>query len=385
MTGDRSLRTLQLGMGWFPDESGGLNRYYRELVTRLPELGVEVTGLVAGHATVAAASAGSVRPFAPADACLPARLVRLRSLVRRLLAADPSRLVVTHFALYAASCLDLVRPGRALVVHFHGPWAAESRAEGAGPLPARLKAALEAAVYRRAARCIVLSRAFGRLLEESYGVDPDRVRVVPGGIDASRFAPGVTREEARRRLGWPAGRPIVLTVRRLVRRMGLEDLLEAARAARHAVPDLLVLIAGSGPLAPDLESRAAGLGLDGAVRLVGFVPDDKLPLAYRAADLTVVPSVALEGFGLVVAESLAAGTPVLSTPVGGLPEALAGLSPDCVLPEPGPSALGSALTQALRGRLTLPGPDACIQYVRARFDWPVVTRRIKAVYQEAAP
>lgn len=383
--GGASLRTLQLGMGWFPDESGGLNRYYRDLVTRLPEAGVEVAGFVAGDATVVAASAGAVRPFAPASACLPARLMKLRTQVRRLLTADPERLMVAHFALYAASCLDLLRSGRPFVVHFHGPWAAESRAEGAGPLPARVKAALEAAVYRRATRCIVLSRAFGRLLEESYGVAPERVRVVPGGIDADRFAPNVSREAARRQLGWPTDRPIVLTVRRLVRRMGLEDLLDAARAARDRVPELLVLIAGSGPLAPDLESRAAALGLDGAVRLVGFVPDEKLPLAYAAADLTVVPSLALEGFGLVVAESLAVGTPVLGTPVGGIPEALAGLSPDAVLPESGPEALGRGLTEALTGRLVLPDPDACRRHVRRHFDWPVVTRRVKAVYEEATP
>ena len=382
--GGANVRTMQLGKGWFPDESGGLNRYYRDLVTRLPDVGVEVVGFVAGGPSVSEASSGAIRAFAPRDANLLGRLVRARSEVGRLLAREPERLVVAHFALYAAPCLDLLRSGRPFVVHFHGPWAAESRAEGAGALSARLKAALEAAVYRRATRCIVLSRAFGTLLQRTYGVPADRVRVIPGGIDADRFDPPETRSAARRRLGWPADRPIVLTVRRLVRRMGLEDLLDAARIARREVAGLVVVIAGTGSLAGELEARIAAQGLADTVRLAGFVPDEDLPLAYRAADLSVVPSLTLEGFGLVAAESLAAGTPVLATPVGGLPEVLDGLGESCLLPDAGPRPLARAMIDALRGRISLPGAPACALHARERFDWPVVTRRIKSVYEEAA-
>ena len=72
----------------------------------------------------------------------------------------------------------------------------------------------------------------------------------------------------------------------------------------------------------------------------------QLPLAYRAADLTVVPTVALEGFGLIAVESLAAGTPVLVTPVGGLPEVVAALSPALVLAATGSAPLADAVIRA---------------------------------------
>jgi glycosyltransferase involved in cell wall biosynthesis len=119
------------------------------------------------------------------------------------------------------------------------------------------------------------------------------------------------------------------------------------------------------------------------VRFLGSLPDGELPLAYRAAELTVVPTVALEGFGLIVVESLAAGTPVLVTPVGGLPETVARLSPCLVLPAAGPASLAEGLCDALAGRLALPDADTCRDYARAHYDWPVIADRIAAAYAEA--
>lgn len=382
MTETFGVNTLQLGKEWFSEQSGGLNRYYAELVRRLPEVGVGVTGLVAGSEEVTTRSAGRVRAFAPRKASLPVRLAGVRAHARRALSERPDDLVVAHFALYTAPCLDLVR-GKPMVVHFHGPWAAESRTEGAGASTVKLKHWVEQRVYQRATRFIVLSNAFGRVLADSHAVALDRIRVIPGGVDTRRFAPTHSRAEARELLGWPTDRPIAIVVRRLVRRMGLEDLISSVTHARAEVPDLLVLIAGSGPLAGELEARIRAENLDEAVRLVGFVPDEQLPLAYQAADVSMVPSVALEGFGLIVAESLAAGTPVLVTAVGGLPETLEGFAPQCVIHERGPRALAAALISALRGTIPIPSPDACAQYARERFDWSVVASQVRGVYTEA--
>jgi glycosyltransferase involved in cell wall biosynthesis len=369
-------------MAWFSEVSGGLNRYYADLIWHLPRAGVGVTGLVTGSEQVAVRSEGVVRAFASNRASLPVRLSRVRTHTRQVLSEHPDRLMVAHFALYAAPCLDLLRGGP-LVMHFHGPWAAESQAEGDGALSARLKHWLEATVYRRASRFIVLSRAFGDVLEKSYATKADHIRVIPGGVDTNRFTPGVTREHARIQLGWPTDRPIVLVVRRLVRRMGLENLIASVKYAREEVPDLLVLVAGSGPLAKELEARRSDEGVGDHLRFLGFVPDEQLPSAYQAADLSIVPSDSLEGFGLIVAESLAAGTPVLVTAVGGLPETLEGFAPQCVIRERGPRAIGAALVGAVRGSLPLPSMAACVQYARDRFDWSMVAKQVGAVYAEA--
>jgi glycogen(starch) synthase len=377
------MKAIEIGSNWFPEvQGGGLDRFYWELMSHLPDVGIDARGLVAGSADVEGITGGLVRGFAPWASPLPHRLWAARGAVARMIAGFQPDLVASHFALYTLPALDRL-VGCQLVVHFHGPWADESGAEGQVGLAQWGKALIERAVYRHGHGVIVLSRAFGRLLRDRYGVAEERIRVVPGGVEAARFDLGCSRAEARGRLDWPRDRPIVLSVRRLVRRMGLEDLIEAAVDLRQRVPDALLVIAGHGPLEPELRRRAAERDLDGHVRFVGFVTEQDLPLAYRAADVSVVPTLALEGFGLITIESLAAGTPVLVTPVGGLPEAVRGLSPELVLPEIGPRALAEGIANALTGALALPGEVACRMYVREHFDWPVIARRIRAVYDEA--
>ena len=144
------------------------------------------------------------------------------------------------------------------------------------------------------------------------------------------------------------------------------------------------MIAGDGPERAALAAQATSLGLDGVVRFLGLIPEEELRLAYRAADLTVVPTIALEGFGLIVPESLAAGTPVLVTPVGGLPETVEELSRDLILDAATPRAIADGIAGALLGRRALPDSDACSAYARARYDWAVVARRTAELYRQVA-
>jgi glycosyltransferase involved in cell wall biosynthesis len=148
------------------------------------------------------------------------------------------------------------------------------------------------------------------------------------------------------------------------------------------VPEVLLIVAGNGPLSGALRGLVRLRGLENNVRLVGFVPEQDLPIAYRAANLTVVPSAAFEGFGLVVVESIAAGTPVLVTPVGGLPEVVRDLSPELVLPAAGVGPLAEGLVAALTGDLPLPNAEVCRAYALAHYDWPAIAARVREVYAE---
>lgn len=377
----RHSSTLQIGLGWFPERPTGVNRFYFDLWRHLPERDMEFHGCVLGSDRVANETGGRVRAFAPETLGLASRLLAARRTVSQLMDERRPALVASHFALFALPVLDRLG-NMPLAVHFHGPWARESAVEGGSRPSVALKRAIERLVYRRADRIIVLSRAFARELTESYGVREDRVRIVPGGVTVDAFSRQPPRREARVQLGWPVDRPIILSVRRLVKRVGLEDLVDAMRTVEARIPDALLMIAGAGPLQETLARRVGGERQ--GVKLLGRVPDHLLPLAYRAADLTVVPSVALEGFGLVTLESLAAGTPVLVTPVGGLPEVVQELSPDLVLPGTGPDALAEGICAALGGAVRLPGSAQCEEYVRRRFDWPVIADRIRSVYAEVA-
>ncbi|PWC34529.1 glycosyl transferase family 1 [Azospirillum sp. TSO35-2] len=371
---------LQLGLGWFPETHGGAENMFYHLARHLPQQGFAVAGLVLGNTATTLDGGARIDSFAPAGASLPRRLAAARSAVGEALRRRPPDLVASHFALNTVGALPALR-NRPLVVHFHGPWALESAAEGAGALSVRLKFLVERLVYRQAARFIVLSDAFATILTERYGVAPERIHRVPGGVEADRFDLPDSRRDARARLGWPQGRPVILTVRRLVKRMGLAALIDAMVELRRRAPDALLVVAGRGPEAAALQDRIGALGLEEHVRLLGFVPDAMLPLAYRAADLCVMPSQALEGFGLTALESLAAGTPVLVTPVGGLPEVVEGLDGDLVLAGTDARAVGIGLAEALTGVRRLPGADACRALVRSRFDWPVIAARTAAVYR----
>jgi asparagine synthase (glutamine-hydrolysing) len=377
-----TLRTLQLGMEWFPERPGGLNRVYYELARHLPDAGVGVRGLVAGTTEVSRDSDGRVEGFAPHVGALVPRLTALSRMVPAAVRNDPERLVVSHFALYTWPVLRALGK-RPLVVHFQGPWGLEGAAERQASLSVAVKTAIERAVYRRATALIVLSSPFGKILEERFGIPRERIHVVPGGVDVSRFNIAETRAECRARLGWPLDRPIVLAVRRLSRRMGLDNLIAAVPAIVERVPNALVLIAGRGAMAIELEEEIRRRGIAEHVKLVGFVDDSLLPHAYRAAVLSVVPSVALEGFGLIVAESLAAGTPCLVTPVGGLPEAVGGLSERMILGGADSPSLAKGIADALSGAMPLPSAAECLAFARANYDWPMIAARVRAVYESA--
>ncbi len=121
--------------------------------------------------------------------------------------------------------------------------------------------------------------------------------------------------------------------------------------SQHELPEgSLLLLIGDGPLREAFAARAAQPPLAGRVRVTGRLSDEELVEAYRCADVAAVPSVAVEGFGLVVLEAAACGTPSIVSDVGGLPEAAAPLDPSLVVAAGDTEALGAACGRRHRGR-----------------------------------
>jgi glycosyltransferase involved in cell wall biosynthesis len=165
--------------------------------------------------------------------------------------------------------------------------------------------------------------------------------------------------------------------------MGLENLINAMAQIRDRYPDILLYIAGKGALTQTLQTQIDELELTNNVKLLGYVPDEQLPLCYRAANFSVVPTVALEGFGLIVVESLAAGTPVLGTPIGGIPEILKPFSEDLVFEGYNSEQLARGIIEALSGDRILPARQVCLKYIEENYDWQAIALQIKSVYQKA--
>lgn len=376
------MKSLQIGMHWFPERAGGLDRVYHSLAQSLPGAGVDVRGLIAGGDQAAADTAGKIHSFSQADGPLLSRIMASRRALAAELRDHRPDIVVAHFALYVAGGLDLLKRFP-FVVHFQGPWAEESSVENASKINTAIKRRMEKAVYQRADRLIVLTRAFHDVLTNTYDIDPAKVAIVPGCVDVPHFAISKSRAEARASLNLPLDRPIIFAVRRLVRRMGLEELIDAVALLKRKLPEAILVIAGRGPLTAELQARAAAAGLTDSVRLLGYVSDETLPELYRAADISVVPTVALEGFGLITVESLSAGTPVLVTPVGGLPEVVKNLSENLILPNTGAEAIADRLSEFFAGTIKLPNAQECHAYALENFDLPVIAKKVAAVYQQA--
>ncbi len=204
---------------------------------------------------------------------------------------------------------------------------------------------IEGSVMRRCHRVLVLSEFMRKRVVGIHAVPEQEVHLVPGAADPAQFTPATDRAAVRDALKLPRRGLLFFTVRNLVPRMGLDNLVRAVAALPTEVrQDLLVLIGGDGPLRPYLESLIREHHLFPHVRLLGFVREEQLTAYYQAADLVLMPTAQLEGFGLVTVEALACGTPVLGTPVAATPEIL--LKVDRSLVAEGADAL--SLARSLR-------------------------------------
>jgi glycosyltransferase involved in cell wall biosynthesis len=373
------MKIACVGTGWYPQEPGGLEKYVYGMTQALLEAGDSVDLFVTGMPNFNRPNAGAYSIGQPGDPLWRRMLTARRAFARSM--REPYDVINLHFAMNALPLIPFIKHRTPRVIHFHGPWAAESRAEGGGTLSVSIKAMLERFIYHRADRFIVLSTAFKEILA-GYGVERSNIFTIPMGIDCDFFVPAKDRRAVRAELGWPVDATVFFTARRLVQRVGLQELLLAAQLLRETQPHFVLKIAGKGPLAAELQERIVALGLAGCVELLGFVSEDNLRRAYAAADVTLLPSQSLEGFGTIISESLACGTPVIVTPVGGMPEAVAPLSADLITRSATPEHIAERMDAVLRGTLTLPDHDACRTYAIERFAWPVVVQRVRMVFEK---
>jgi glycosyltransferase involved in cell wall biosynthesis len=373
-------RFLLIGLGWFPTKPGGMDRYGYELMQQLAAAGDEIDSCGVGLPPTSPHQSIALTNLADPKTPLPQRLWNVRHNFRQhRLQLSPISAINLHFSLYSLPILLDLPTDVPITFTFHGPWALESQQEGEQPWSVAIKRWIENRVYRRCDRFIVLSHAFGEILHQEYQIPWQQIHIVPGGVDVERFQANLTRQQARELLGFPSDRQILFVPRRLVQRMGIDILLQALVSVKVKVPDVWLAIAGKGALRSVLEQQAQELGLQDYVKFLGYVPDDRLPVAYQAADLTVVPSQSLEGFGLILLESLACGTPVLSTPVGGMPEVLRPFQPTLVAEAATANALATRLIDLLTDKISLPDRVACREYAINKYDWKIIAPKVTQV------
>lgn len=207
---------------------------------------------------------------------------------------------------------------------------------------------LERRVLDRVDAIVVRSQFMLSELQTLYGkCDPEKVCRVPLGIDTQRFPYAEDTQLARLQLDLGTKGPILLTIRRLVARTGVESLILAMKHVVMQYPDALLLVGGRGYMEDSLRALVHTEKLENSVVMLGFIPEEMLPLYYRAADVFVLPTQSYEGFGLATLEALSCGTPVLATPVGANSEVLRPLGPDLIMEGTDVDAIGRGINQWL--------------------------------------
>ncbi len=193
-----------------------------------------------------------------------------------------------------------------------------------------------------------------RQISPALSVDAaGRMRRLSPTVDTARFRPGLDGSLVRGRWGIGAGRPVVLSAARLVRRKGQDTLIEAWPRVLERHPDAVLLIVGEGPSRRRLGRMVRGLGLGRSVLFVGGVDWGAMPQVYAAADVFALPcrtrrlGLEVEAFGIVFMEAAASGLPVVVGDSGGAPEAVSGAAWHRVVPPRSPAHVADAVLDAL--------------------------------------
>jgi len=213
------------------------------------------------------------------------------------------------------------------------------------------------------------------------GANPNKIRVIYNGVDLVRFRPQPEQKPAlRQKLGLPKDAVVVLTVRRLVYKNGVDTLLDCASIVARANPKIVFLVAGKGPDLESVRQQAKQRKISANFRLAGFVSDEDLAGYYNLADLFVLPSKSGEGLPLVALEAMACGLPVIATNVGGIGEILVAEFGKLVPPNQ-PEQLAEAILEFAQSDYNAQKSELRAR-VEERFSWETNIKQLQEIYKE---
>jgi glycosyltransferase involved in cell wall biosynthesis len=291
----------------------------------------------------------------------------LRSLIRR------ERIDLVHAHMYHANLygrLAAFREGVPAVVSVHNTYVR----------PKILRRVLNGWLARRTPFILAGSEAIRDDIVKYDGVPPGKIHVIPYGVDAEMFHCTLSREEVREKLGLPGNRFLVGTVGRLEEQKGQKNLIEAVGRLRREGREVTLLIVGSGREEDRLRERARREGVGDAVLFLGTRRD--LPELFRAMDVFAFPSL-WEGFPIALLSAMAAGLPVVVTPVGGVPEVVKDGFNGWVVPAGDPAALAGAIWRVHEDPAGASGLGrAAAATIRDGYSHRTTARRIMEIYEE---
>ena len=237
-------------------------------------------------------------------------------------------------------------------------------------------------ITNRSDRVLVCSTFMREQVVDVFGVEEEKVEVIPNGIDPAEIQPQDEAELRRLRSEFAApDESLVLLVGRLVYEKGFQFALEALPRIIERLPDTRFVVAGSGTHEEELRRQASELGLMEHGTFVGWIGDDVLHSLYAIADVCVVPSI-YEPFGLVALEAMASSCPCIVADTGGLREVVPHDEVGLRFRARDPESLAEMTIRMLEDaqlcrRLTA----EAFNHLRS-FDWGDVAERTAELYEE---
>ncbi len=286
-----------------------------------------------------------------------------RCAANKILSKHDVDAIHSHNPLMGIGAVGVAGAHKVPVIHsIHSPWVLEMKAGknwiGEGRIKNRTKEKvalilarwMEGYCFRKVDALTCFSMfTMSEIIKEHPGLKgKEKLSVLPGWVNTSRFNPEGGKVDWRNELGRPEKRPVLLTVRGLKPRNGLELLIGAASMVKEEGGDFELAIIGEGPLRTLIQEKIDKLGLRDRVTLLGRVDDDELTDFYRSCDCFVLPTMDLECFGIIVLEALASGKPVIATPVGAIPEILTPVFPDGLVKETTSEELAKAMIKYIK-------------------------------------
>ena len=246
---------------------------------------------------------------------------------------------------------------------------------------------IEKNILKKTDGIMTLSRFTQNKLFNIHNISPEKTVIIPGGVDLVRFRPSEDQSLLRQELGIPPEKFILLTVRNMVQRMGLENLLFAFKEIVNKAPDTYLVIGGEGPMKEPLLSLVQELQLNDHTKFADYIDDEKLPSYYQMADLFILPTIELEGFGLVTLEAMASGLPVLGTPVGGTEEILSAFDKTLLFKDTEPSSIADLIIETYQRFKNNPDlkkemSGQCRSFVEKYYSWDHNINLLEKLFQE---
>ena len=225
----------------------------------------------------------------------------------------------------------------------------------------------ERRTYRLADRIICISEDSRDILERRYRIPPDKLAIIPPGVDTSQFFPMPEIQKRRNSL---------IYVGRIDRRKGVDFLLRAMPEVARQVQEVMLYVGGIGRDLPLLKDYVRVQGLERNVKFLGFIPEDSINAWYNKVQCAVIPSV-FEGFGLTVVEAMAAGTSVISTRVDSIRRIVQDGTCGYLVDYGDTAALARRVVDLLRDEATRAKfVEEGLKQVRSLFSWEAVMDKL---------